>query len=185
MIFCLTLGLALPLAGCGKTEPVTKESYYFDTVCDITIYDMEGMSEDRAEKAIRGAFRQCSYYEDTLSKTVKGSDIWKINHAAGKPVRVSDVTLEVLRDGIRFGDLTKGTFDITVGKAGLGATLSVIGGVLNIVLDWLFISVFQWGAGRRCDCNEYRICISFGGRRHLVLCEPEADPACGSAEMAS
>lgn len=34
---------------------------------------------------------------------------------------------------------------ITVGKAGLGATLSVIGGVLNIVLDWLFISVFQWG----------------------------------------
>lgn len=33
----------------------------------------------------------------------------------------------------------------TVGKAGLGATLSVIGGVLNIVLDWLFISVFQWG----------------------------------------
>lgn len=34
---------------------------------------------------------------------------------------------------------------ITVGKAELGATLSVIGGVLNIVLDWLFISVFQWG----------------------------------------
>lgn len=34
---------------------------------------------------------------------------------------------------------------ITVGKAGLGAALSVAGGVLNIVLDWLFISVFQWG----------------------------------------
>lgn len=34
---------------------------------------------------------------------------------------------------------------ITVGKAGLGAALSVIGGVLNMVLDWLFISVFHWG----------------------------------------
>ena len=34
---------------------------------------------------------------------------------------------------------------ITVGKAGLGATLSVTGGILNIVLDWLFISVFGWG----------------------------------------
>lgn len=34
---------------------------------------------------------------------------------------------------------------ITVGKAGLGAALSVTGGVLNIVLDWLFISVFGWG----------------------------------------
>lgn len=34
---------------------------------------------------------------------------------------------------------------ITVGKAGLGAALNVMGGVLNIVLDWLFISVFDWG----------------------------------------
>lgn len=34
---------------------------------------------------------------------------------------------------------------ITVGKAGLGAFLSVLGGVLNIVLDWLFMAVFHWG----------------------------------------
>ncbi len=34
---------------------------------------------------------------------------------------------------------------ITVGKAGLGAALSVVGGVLNIVLDWLFMAVFRWG----------------------------------------
>lgn len=34
---------------------------------------------------------------------------------------------------------------ITVGRAGLGAALSVIGGVLNIVLDWLFMAVFDWG----------------------------------------
>ena len=34
---------------------------------------------------------------------------------------------------------------ITVGKAGMGAALSVMGGVLNIILDWLFISVFHWG----------------------------------------
>ena len=34
---------------------------------------------------------------------------------------------------------------ITVGKAGFGAALSVMGGVLNIVLDWLFIAVLGWG----------------------------------------
>lgn len=34
---------------------------------------------------------------------------------------------------------------ITVGKAGLGAFLNVLGGVLNIVLDWLFMAVFHWG----------------------------------------
>ena len=34
---------------------------------------------------------------------------------------------------------------ITVGRAGLGAFLNVLGGVLNIVLDWLFMGVFGWG----------------------------------------
>lgn len=34
---------------------------------------------------------------------------------------------------------------ITVGKAGLGAFLSVLGGVLNIMLDWLFMGKFDWG----------------------------------------
>ena len=34
---------------------------------------------------------------------------------------------------------------ITVGKASLGAFLSVMGGVVNIVLDWLFIAVFDMG----------------------------------------
>ena len=34
---------------------------------------------------------------------------------------------------------------ITVGKAGLGAFLSVLGGIVNIVLDWLFMGIFGWG----------------------------------------
>ena len=34
---------------------------------------------------------------------------------------------------------------ITVGKAALGSALSIAGGVINILLDWLFISEFDWG----------------------------------------
>lgn len=34
---------------------------------------------------------------------------------------------------------------ITVGRAGFGAALSVLGGIINIVLDWLFMGVFHWG----------------------------------------
>ena len=34
---------------------------------------------------------------------------------------------------------------ITVGKAGLGAFLLVLGGILNIALDWLFMGVFGGG----------------------------------------
>ena len=43
-----------------------------------------------------------------------------------------------------FGTIFQMSF-ITVGKAGFGAALTVMGGVLNIVLDWLFISAFGWG----------------------------------------
>lgn len=34
---------------------------------------------------------------------------------------------------------------ITVGKANFGLAMSVLGGVLNIVLDWLFIAIFDMG----------------------------------------
>lgn len=34
---------------------------------------------------------------------------------------------------------------ITISKARLGLVMSVLGGVLNIVLDWLFIAIFHWG----------------------------------------
>ena len=34
---------------------------------------------------------------------------------------------------------------ITVGKANLGLIFSILGGVLNVVLDWLFIAIFHWG----------------------------------------
>ena len=43
-----------------------------------------------------------------------------------------------------FGMIFQMSF-ITIGKAGLGAILSVLGGVINIVLDWLFIAIFNWG----------------------------------------
>lgn len=43
-----------------------------------------------------------------------------------------------------FGMIFEMSF-ITVGKASFGAFLSVMGGVVNIVLDWLFIAVFNWG----------------------------------------
>lgn len=34
---------------------------------------------------------------------------------------------------------------ITIGKAHLGLWMSILGGVMNILLDWLFIAIFKWG----------------------------------------
>lgn len=110
--------MIIPQTGCGKKEePVTKESFYFDTVCQVTVYDMKNMSEDNAKDVIDKAFAQCEKYENLLSKTKKGSDIYKINHAGGKAVKCSDITMEVINMGLKYSKLTDGKFDITIGKA--------------------------------------------------------------------
>ena len=101
----------------GNSSPVSRDSFYFDTVCRIAVYDMEGMSEENAGAVIRDAFSLCSEYEKLLSKTLEGSDIWNINHAQGKPVECDPRTIEVIGLGIRYAELTGGAFDITIGKA--------------------------------------------------------------------
>lgn len=110
---------AMLLWGCGKktADPVTSEAYYFDTRCQLTIYDMKDMSEENANKVIDDAFKQCDRYEKLLSKTKKGSDIYKVNHAGGRAVKCDPATVKVIKDGIRYGDLSNGEFDITVGQA--------------------------------------------------------------------
>ena len=47
LIVSLTATMIITQTGCEKkVDPVTKTSYYFDTVCQITIYDMDGMQTD-------------------------------------------------------------------------------------------------------------------------------------------
>lgn len=43
-----------------------------------------------------------------------------------------------------FGSMLQMSY-ITVGRAKLGLGLSILGGGLNILLDWLFVAVFGWG----------------------------------------
>ena len=72
---------------------------------------------DAAKDVIGKAFSQCEKYEKLLSKTKRGSDIYKINHAAGKAVQCDGITIEVIKKGLEYSKLTNGKFDITIGKA--------------------------------------------------------------------
>ncbi|MGI6190768.1 MAG: FAD:protein FMN transferase [Eubacterium sp.] len=117
----MTACIIIPQTACApqksKSDSVpshTKESYYFDTICKITIYSM---SKNKADDIIAKAFKRCSQYENILSKTKKGSDIWKINHAGGQSVQVHPITAQIINEGIKYGDETNGLFDITIGKA--------------------------------------------------------------------
>ena len=111
----LITGLIISQTGCSS-KPISKTSYYMDTICKITIYDMDVMSEKNAENAIDDAFSLCADLENLISMTKESSDIYRINHSGGKPVECSPETVEVVKMGIDYGDLSGGLFDITIGK---------------------------------------------------------------------
>ncbi|MDD6647517.1 MAG: FAD:protein FMN transferase [Firmicutes bacterium] len=111
----LTAVIIIPQTGCGGKEPVSGSEFCLDTSCEITIYDMEGMSEDKAAGIIDQAFAGIREYENMLSRTVEGSDVYRINHAEGKSTEVSEETLDVIRTGLLMAELSGGKFDITVG----------------------------------------------------------------------
>ena len=111
----LTAVIIIPQTGCGGKEPVSGSEFCLDTSCEITIYDMEGMSEDKAAGIIDQAFAEIREYENMLSRTVEGSDVYRINHADGKSTEVSVETLDVIHTGLLMAELSGGKFDITVG----------------------------------------------------------------------
>jgi len=130
LLLALIMMLSLCFSGCETGGEMwngySKESFYFDTICEITVYSLEeGIVEDDSEEAFNDAanliitdtFKLMSEYENMLSRTIEGSDVDRINKAGGKAVKAEGEILEVINKGIEFGDVSGGVFDITVGKA--------------------------------------------------------------------
>lgn len=102
--------ITLLLCGCSMTtkEPLSKTRFHFDTVITITLYD----SID--EEILNTCFEYCKEFENLVSRTIPTSDISRINAAAGSSVEVSDTTINLLKKGFEFGELSNGVFDITI-----------------------------------------------------------------------
>ena len=107
ILFCIAMVF---LCGCSMTtkEPLSKTGFYFDTIITITLYNTKD------EELLDTCFDYCKDFENLVSRTIKNSDVAKINHAKGQSVNVSDTTITLLQKGIVFGELTDGAFDITI-----------------------------------------------------------------------
>lgn len=107
----LLLTAALLLAGLsGCAAPRVKQTatgFYFDTVVHMTIYWKD-------DAPLKKALEKCAYYENLLSKTVEGSDVWRINHADGARVPVDGETRDIMEKALDYARRSGGAFDITV-----------------------------------------------------------------------
>lgn len=112
VIGCLAVLLfAVLFSGCSRLphEPIQRQDFLFDTIVTVTIYDKED----------EGLLSQCMElgrrYENLFSRTKEGSDIWRINHANGQPVAVSEETVQLIETALSYCDLSNGGYDITIG----------------------------------------------------------------------
>ncbi|MCD8036927.1 MAG: FAD:protein FMN transferase [Clostridiales bacterium] len=100
------------ITACSKQESVKQSEFMLDTICTITVYN-ENNKEKTADELISEAFELCSDYENILSRTIEGSDVYNINNAGGNPIEVSDCTIEILEAAKYYSELSDGAFDIT------------------------------------------------------------------------
>lgn len=115
-ILTFILVLIFNLTACGDSESgdntVSLTNFYFDTSVTITIYDCD--SDMDPENIIKECFAMCNHYDKLFGRTYAESDVSKINDSSGKSIEVNSVVAEVIEDGIKYGDLTGGAFDITI-----------------------------------------------------------------------
>lgn len=106
LLACAICGCTLP--GSEKNQSVQKTIVAYDTVVTITLYG----TTDTA--ILEDAATMCASYEQLFSRTVEGSDVYRINHSNGAPVTVNPETLLLIKESIRFSELTDGAIDITI-----------------------------------------------------------------------
>jgi len=104
--------LLLPLifaTGCApgpNSQMNSALGFHLDTVITINGYC--------SEELLKEAVALSGEYEKILSKTVEGSDVWRINHAMGAPVEVSAHTAGIIELACDAGEKSGGSFDITI-----------------------------------------------------------------------
>ena len=101
--------LFVSLVSCYRPVPSQSE-FILNTFCTITLYD-EGKS-----RVYREIFSRLREIENRMSVYVEGSDLDRINRAAGdKPVTVNADVFEVIEKAVRYAEISGGAFDPSVG----------------------------------------------------------------------
>lgn len=105
---CVLLLGAIFLTGCEMKSDYSQSGIYFDTLISVHVYD----TTDKT--VVNDCLILCEKYENMLSKTIQGSDVYNINHAKGAWVEVSPETAELIQESLTYSELTQGAFDITI-----------------------------------------------------------------------
>lgn len=104
--------LLLSAAGCDRmAQPYTRSGFALDTVIGITVYDTE---KSHAESVLDKAYALCGSYEKLFGISDPQSDVYRLNHADGEKVKVSDDTYALLKQSVTYAEISGGLLDVTI-----------------------------------------------------------------------
>ncbi|MFP4508887.1 MAG: FAD:protein FMN transferase [Spirochaetota bacterium] len=102
------------LSACSRDDGPTRETRFrLGTAASISIYD-----ESYPSQTLERAFERVTEIQNRMSineANYDNTEILEVNRNAGRaPVPVSDDTAQVVREGIRWAEITNGAFDISI-----------------------------------------------------------------------
>lgn len=106
--FALIIAFAAASGGCAPRWNMAL-GYYFDTFVSL-----QGRCK---ESVLQEALQECARYEALLSKNRQDSDVWRLNHAQGERVPVSEETRAILSMAQEVSEASHGWFDVTIAPA--------------------------------------------------------------------
>lgn len=111
VVFLIAGMAAFLLVGCEKrVEPLSQSGFMLNTFVTVTLYDKND------PEILSDCLDLCRSYENMFSKTIEGSEVYKLNHrpAGENRVEVSPDVAALLSKGIYYSKISDGDFDITV-----------------------------------------------------------------------
>lgn len=114
--------LMIVMVGCSNkkedisvdlNKSVHKQAFLLDTFIDIKLYgtDNEGYIDE--------AMKIISSFDNDLSSYKTGGDIDRLNHSKMDAIELKPTTVECIKEGLRYSELTDGHFDVTIGAVSL------------------------------------------------------------------
>ena len=129
LCFLLLLTGLLLTPGCSTpaNTPVSRQEFVLNTTATITIYAVDGADTQKqldaqAEAILTDTFERCRDYEAIFSRTLPGSELYKLNHREStttqedgtETAEVSDDLAACIALAMQYSEQSDGAFDLTV-----------------------------------------------------------------------
>ena len=113
VILLVAIVLTVGIIGCTKEEssnPISRTEVVMGTMVKVTIYDSS------SERVLDKVFECVKEIENLVSINKDGTELDELNENAGiKPVKVSDISFDIIEKALHYSEISNGGYDLTIG----------------------------------------------------------------------